>query len=533
MKKFVAKTLDLAMDEARKYYDCSITQLEYEIIQNASDGFFGFGKKDAIIVANKKITESSNNIQNNSTNNNIDSNKSSTLSIDSNKDSNNGDNIAKNITDSNISNINSDKVIESKANAVKEDSKQKVREVETFSNISKTKQDSSLDSNLNRAASFDSLNKSKQDSNISSSIAQKDSIYAKKDSQDCNDKIPWDNDDIESSGDDKMMESAINTQDSSSAMENYPKQNVSQVTPENLKEDSKIDSKETAQKDFSQKDFNKDKWQKSRNIYSKYHSQNDDYSDDKRGYQNKDFQNNFKDERFSNLKNMQNNAQNARQDSKVEFRESSFDYKDSKATQSGIKDSKSYEKSNFLDSKEQEFDLEKMQNDCKEIEKELKDLLKFLPLDLTKVQVKPYDEHTLFILIDGLDAALLIGQKGYRYKSLSYLLFNWINAKYGYSVRLEIAQFLKNQEEMMHAYLKPIIESAKAEGKAQTKPLDGILTHIALKILREALPNKYIVFRDTPEGEKYITINDFLNAGMPRNSIHVGLHNSIHGFPKY
>ncbi|MWV61770.1 protein jag [Helicobacter saguini] len=225
--------------------------------------------------------------------------------------------------------------------------------------------------------------------------------------------------------------------------------------------------------------------------------------------------------------------QSQNKDSKrKDFVESSFDYKDSKATESSIKNHKNYEKSNFIDSKEQEFDLEKMESDCKEIQAELKELLKFLPLDLSKVQVRVHDEHTLFILIDGLDAALLIGQKGYRYKSLSYLLFNWINAKYGYSVRLEIAQFLKNQEEMMHAYLQPIIETAKAEGKAQTKPLDGILTHIALKILREALPNKYIVFRDTPEGEKYITINDFLNAGMPRNSVNIGLPN-IHGFPKY
>ena len=80
---------------------------------------------------------------------------------------------------------------------------------------------------------------------------------------------------------------------------------------------------------------------------------------------------------------------------------------------------------------------------CKEVQDELTELLSCLPLKLNKIHVEPYDDHTLFILIDGLDAALLIGQKGYRYKSLSYLLFNWIHTCYGLGVRLEIAQFLK------------------------------------------------------------------------------------------
>lgn len=164
---------------------------------------------------------------------------------------------------------------------------------------------------------------------------------------------------------------------------------------------------------------------------------------------------------------------------------------------------------------------------CKEVRAELTELLHFLPLELSRIQVEPYDGHTIFILIDGIDAALLIGQKGYRYKSLSYLLFNWINASYGYNVRLEIAQFLKNQEDMIRTYLEPIIETAKLQGKAQTKPLDGVLTHIALKMLRDALPNKYIVFRDNADGEKYITISEFLNNNA-RNSV-----NGFGNLPKY
>ncbi|RDU73155.1 protein jag [Helicobacter aurati] len=148
---------------------------------------------------------------------------------------------------------------------------------------------------------------------------------------------------------------------------------------------------------------------------------------------------------------------------------------------------------------------------CSIIEEELTELLKLLPLDIKKIEVKPYNNHTVSILIDGIDSALLIGQKGYRYKSLSYLLFNWIHTCYGYGVHLEIAQFLRNQEESIKAYLEPIIRTAQEQGKAETKPLDGVLAYIALKILRQELPHKYIVSRDTGNGEKSIIINSFIN----------------------
>ena len=116
-------------------------------------------------------------------------------------------------------------------------------------------------------------------------------------------------------------------------------------------------------------------------------------------------------------------------------------------------------------------------------------MLASLPIEIDTVEVSPYDGHYVFILLDGPDAALLIGQKGYRYKSLSYLLFNWINNCYGYGVRLEIAQFLKNQEELIRIYLAPIIQTAKEEGSAQTKNLannpNDMLAHLALRLLEK------------------------------------------------
>ena len=127
---------------------------------------------------------------------------------------------------------------------------------------------------------------------------------------------------------------------------------------------------------------------------------------------------------------------------------------------------------------------------------------------IDRIEVSKFDDETIDIIIDGADAALLIGKEGYRYKALSYMLHNWIYPKYGYYIRLEIAQFLKNQEEMISVYLKDVIEKAKANGKAQTKPLDGVLVKIALEQLREAFPDKYVGVRSSRHG-KFVIVNEY------------------------
>ena len=144
-----------------------------------------------------------------------------------------------------------------------------------------------------------------------------------------------------------------------------------------------------------------------------------------------------------------------------------------------------------------------------QIRTEIESLFALLPFDIDKFDVRLEPDKTLFVYIDGRDCALLIGEKGYRYKALSYLLFNWVNSKYGYSLRLEIAEFLKNQEEMIDVYLKDIVRLIKLNGRAQTKTLDGILVYIALNKLREMSPNKYVSVRQNEADEKYIIINDF------------------------
>lgn len=144
-----------------------------------------------------------------------------------------------------------------------------------------------------------------------------------------------------------------------------------------------------------------------------------------------------------------------------------------------------------------------------EIRRELEALFALLPFEIHQFEVRMYDDNMLYIYIDGRDCALLIGERGYRYKALSYLLFNWINPKYGYTLRLEIAEFLKNQEEMIDVYLKDIVRLVKLNGRAQTKTLDGILVYIALNKLRDLFPDKYVSVRQNEADEKYIIINDF------------------------
>ncbi|GAA6797617.1 Jag N-terminal domain-containing protein [Helicobacter pylori] len=146
-----------------------------------------------------------------------------------------------------------------------------------------------------------------------------------------------------------------------------------------------------------------------------------------------------------------------------------------------------------------------------EIKQELKDLFSHLPYKINKVEVSLYEPGVLLIDIDGEDSALLIGEKGYRYKALSYLLFNWIHPAYGYNIRLEISTFLQNQEKIMDTQLQNTIMTVHEVGKGQMKAPDGVLTYIALKKLRKAFPNKYVSIKTNLNDEKYIVINDFNN----------------------
>ena len=147
-----------------------------------------------------------------------------------------------------------------------------------------------------------------------------------------------------------------------------------------------------------------------------------------------------------------------------------------------------------------------------EITSDINNLFSKLCYDIDEIKVDIIDnEKTVYIEFSGKDSALLIGKEGYRYKALSYVLFNWINEKYDMMLRLEVAEFLSNQENAIFAYLEPVIETIKTEGYFKTKILDGILVHIALTKLRDEFPDKYVAVKTTQKGEKYILVNEYRN----------------------
>jgi len=51
MQRIEAQTLEDAYAKASQFFGCSLLQLQCEVIQYPSKGIFGFGKKNAIIVA--------------------------------------------------------------------------------------------------------------------------------------------------------------------------------------------------------------------------------------------------------------------------------------------------------------------------------------------------------------------------------------------------------------------------------------------------------------------------------------------------
>jgi len=150
------------------------------------------------------------------------------------------------------------------------------------------------------------------------------------------------------------------------------------------------------------------------------------------------------------------------------------------------------------------------------IENQLKELLEKSCFDIDVVEVDVVD-NTALIFIDGEDAALLIGKEGYRYNALSYMIFNWLHTKYELFIKLEIAEFLTTQQEMIRNYIKPVIENVEKHGKGKTRFLDGILVQIALEQLRERFPDKYVAVKTGREGKKFVVINEFNNSSKSKN----------------
>ncbi len=145
-----------------------------------------------------------------------------------------------------------------------------------------------------------------------------------------------------------------------------------------------------------------------------------------------------------------------------------------------------------------------------EIKENLTNLLQNSCFDaqVEKVETDLKNEE-VYIKIDGEDAALMIGKEGYRYKALSYMIYNWIRVKYSLSSTLEISSFLQTQQESIDLYINSLKEKIAQNAKVQTKPLDGILVKLALDGLRKAYPEKYVAIRTLKTGKKIVIINEY------------------------
>ncbi|NKQ41364.1 MAG: protein jag [Sulfurovum sp.] len=188
-------------------------------------------------------------------------------------------------------------------------------------------------------------------------------------------------------------------------------------------------------------------------------------------------------------------------------KEKDLELKDNDNTEKSVLDS-------FFDTKDEEKKQDSIEKPAKnialqeEIEGDLKTLIDLSCFDIDTVEVDVV-EDTAFVFIDGEDVALLIGKEGYRYNALSYLVSNWLQNKHKLYLKLEIAQFLASQQEVIKSYMEPVIEHVNQEGWGRTKALDGILAQIALEQLREQFPNKYVAIKRTRNGDRYILVNEF------------------------
>lgn len=411
MKKIEAPSLDAALLAASAEFGCSVTDLEYEIIQNPSSGVLGFGRKNAVICVLQKGTNAEN---------------------------------------TNAKNIES-KSIESDEKPSAQNS-QNLKDFQNKENNSST-QSLKQEQSQSEECSFTDQQSSKSQINTKylNSNYQSENVNSNKNTQD---------------------------QDRFNSLNNYePKISQAAQTNSAFAEPSSFNSYNSNSNSNSNSNFSSERY-KSENFTRRTPRHHDEPLNHKfqEPYRVVD-PNKKEDESELSLKvgtRRLGSAEEAIYDEPQNRYESERDW-------DGI---------------------------CREIKGEIERLFVCAPFVIDEVIVEPFDENTIYIKIDGEDSALLIGKEGYRYNAISYLLFNWLNHNYGLMVRLEIAQFLENQEAMISALLAPTIDLINSSGRGQTRPFDGVLAHIALRQLREAFPDKYVAMRGE-EGERYIIVNEF------------------------
>ncbi len=142
-----------------------------------------------------------------------------------------------------------------------------------------------------------------------------------------------------------------------------------------------------------------------------------------------------------------------------------------------------------------------------EIYYSIKKLIDETPFDIDIIEIKMVEKKVIYIKLDGDDSSLLIGKDAYRYKAFSYMLYTWIHTRYDFLIKLEISNFLANQEKNITTYLDGIAEKINEDGAGTTKPFDGVFMHIAVSYLRDLFPNKNVAILSNKNGDKYIKVH--------------------------
>jgi spoIIIJ-associated protein len=133
-----------------------------------------------------------------------------------------------------------------------------------------------------------------------------------------------------------------------------------------------------------------------------------------------------------------------------------------------------------------------------------------LDLKVKKVEINCNDG--VYIELDGSDSSLFNIKNSQSYDSLSYMLFSWIYEQYSLSIKLEVGTFIQDLKRDIEIELSSIIKKATDNIDTykilKTKPMEGISLHLALTILRETLPNRYIYPHRNDKNQKIIIIED-------------------------
>lgn len=151
--------------------------------------------------------------------------------------------------------------------------------------------------------------------------------------------------------------------------------------------------------------------------------------------------------------------------------------------------------------------VEITQNTLDDIQSKLSSWLGSSGFDMKVVEVSKLNENEVYIKLDGDDNATLIGKEGIRYKAFSYMIYNWLNIRYGLNSLLEISEFLQNQKKAIDTYIDGLIPKIKSGEKTNTKAFDNIFVKIAYDRLKDEFKDKSVAIKSTRNG-KIVVINE-------------------------